>query len=161
MVVCCRWYYLRILQPWINLHQQFVQLPRLLETVWLFSTLALINPFTAMLAAPSLWKRPIKVPNLKPSRLFAPLPWARENISIKMDSIESRFVIGPSNILFWSRVCVHLSAQNFTGCGSEGVNTWTLFLPPYIHSKRRLLRLALVCDVRVHSCYRYQHLQFA
>ena len=32
-----------------------------------------INPFTAMLAAPSLGKRPIKVPNLKSFRLFFPL----------------------------------------------------------------------------------------
>ena len=32
----------------------------------------LINPFTAMLAAPSLGKRPIKVPKLKPLKLFCP-----------------------------------------------------------------------------------------
>ena len=32
-----------------------------------------INPFTAMLAVPSLEKRPIKVPNLKPLKLFGPL----------------------------------------------------------------------------------------
>ena len=31
------------------------------------------NPFTAMLVAPSLGKRPIKVPNLKPLRPFCPL----------------------------------------------------------------------------------------
>ena len=31
-----------------------------------------INPFTAMLAAPSLRKRSLKVPNLKPLRLFLP-----------------------------------------------------------------------------------------
>ena len=162
MVISCRWYYLRILQPWINHHQQFVQLPRLLESVWLRSTLALINSFTAMLAAPSLWKLPMKVPNVKPLRLFvvAPFPWAREKISIKMDSTESRFVIGRPNILFGVVYMCTFQPGNFTGCGSEGVNTWTLFLPPYILSKRTLLRLALVCDVRVYSCYSYQHLQF-
>ena len=34
--------------------------------------LVAINPFTAMLAVPSLEKRPIKVPNLKPLKLFGP-----------------------------------------------------------------------------------------
>jgi len=38
-----------------------------------------------------------------------------------MDSIESRCVIGPENILF-AGVSVQLSARNFTGWGSEGVN---------------------------------------
>ena len=31
-----------------------------------------VNPFTAMLAAPSLGKRPIKVPNLKSLSFFPP-----------------------------------------------------------------------------------------
>ena len=55
-----------------------------------------LNPFTAMLAAPSLWKRPTTVPNLKSLRSFFPFVWAREKISIKMHSAESRFVIGSS-----------------------------------------------------------------
>ena len=47
-----------------------------------------------MLAASSLWK------TTNESAKFAPFVWARERISIKMHSTESRCVIGPSNILF-------------------------------------------------------------
>ena len=59
-----------------------------------------INPFTAMLAAPPLGKRPVEVSDLKSLRTFFPFAGARGKISIKIDSIESRIVIGPSNILF-------------------------------------------------------------
>ena len=58
-----------------------------------------INPFTAMLAGPSLGKPPIKLPNLKPLRFFSSFVSAHEKISVKMFSIENRFVTGPSNIL--------------------------------------------------------------
>ena len=44
-------------------------------------------------------------------------------ISIKMDSIESRFGIGPSNILFGVVYVCTFQPGNFTGCGSEGVNS--------------------------------------
>ena len=39
-----------------------------------------------------------------------------------MHSIESRFVIGPSNILFGGVYVCTFSPGNFTGWGSEGVN---------------------------------------
>ena len=83
--------------------------------------LDLFNPFTAMLAASSLGKRPIKVLNLKSLRLFSPFASARERTSIKMHNIEGRFVIGSSNILF---ACVYVctfQARNCAGRGSEGV----------------------------------------
>ena len=81
-----------------------------------------INPFTAMLALQSLWKRPIKVPNLKSLRPFPPFAWARERTSAKMHSVESRFVIGPSDILFADVYKCIFQPGNFTGWGSEGVN---------------------------------------
>ena len=64
------------------------------------------NPFTAMLAAPSFGKRPIKVPNLKSLRLFSTFVRAREVTSIKMHSIEGRYITGPSNIQS-AGVCVY------------------------------------------------------
>ena len=66
----------------------------LLKYVFYLLWWSLINPFTAMLAMSSLWKLPMKVPNLKSLRPFFPFTWARERISIKMHSTESRFVIG-------------------------------------------------------------------
>ena len=63
------------------------------------------NPFTAMLATPSLRKWPVKVPNLKWLRFFPLFRWAREKIAIKMHSTDSRSVTGPSNILF-AGVCM-------------------------------------------------------
>ena len=39
-----------------------------------------------------------------------------------MDSTESRFVIGPPNILFRSVHVCTFQAGKCTGCGSEGVN---------------------------------------
>ena len=47
-----------------------------------------------------------------------------KNISIKMDSIESRFIIGPSNILFGGVYVCIFQPENFTG--SKGVNTLLL-----------------------------------
>ena len=47
-----------------------------------------INPFTAMLAAPSLGKRPIKVPNLKSFRLFFSPPFS----SPPSHELEKRFI---------------------------------------------------------------------
>ena len=91
------------------------------------------NPFTAMLAAPSLKKQPIQVPNLKPLRLFSLFARARErtftktHIFFKFDvllyvhrncwlSVESRFVIGPSNIVCRC-VCLHFSVQKIYKLG--------------------------------------------
>ena len=82
-----------------------------------------LNSFTATLAAPSLGKRPSEVPNLKSRRLCFPLRLkgflSHERISIKMRSIESRFVIRLSHVLY---VCT-FQPGNFTSCGSEGVNS--------------------------------------
>ena len=57
------------------------------------------NPFTAMLAVPLLLKWQIKVPNFT-SLKFPPEHMKGLDTSIKMHSIERRFVIGPSNTLF-------------------------------------------------------------
>ena len=81
-----------------------------------------LNPFTATLAAPSLEKRPIKMPNLKPLRQFAPFAWARERTSAKTHRIE-RFVLGLSSILFAGVYVCTFQPGNFTGWGSEGVNS--------------------------------------
>ena len=54
------------------------------------------RPFTATLAASSPGKRPIKLPNFYSFKAFLPFAWARERISIKMHSTESRFAIEPS-----------------------------------------------------------------
>ena len=78
-----------------------------------------INPFTAMVAALSLRKRPIKIPNLKSARCFFPYAWARERISIKVHSIESRFVTGPSDILFACMYVCTFQPGNFTSWGIE------------------------------------------
>ena len=72
-----------------------------------------------MLASPSLGKRPVQVLKGETIKAFSPFRWAREKISIKIRSIESRFVIGPSNIPF-ADMCT-FQPGNFTGCGSEGV----------------------------------------
>ena len=71
---------------------------------------------------PSLRKRLTKLPNIKPLRLFSRLAQVRERISINMHSIESRLVIGPSNILFASLYVCAFQSGNFTGWGSEEVN---------------------------------------
>ena len=60
-----------------------------------------INPFTAILAAPSLGNRPVKSAKS-----------VRERNSIKMHSIESRFVTGPLNTVL-KRVYVHFPARKF------------------------------------------------
>ena len=72
-----------------------------------------------MLAAPSLGKRPVKLPNMKS---------ARERTCIKLHSIESKFVIGSSNLLFASLYHHTHTFQSgtSTGWGSEGV-TWANF----------------------------------
>ena len=77
-----------------------------------------INPFTAVLAALSLEKRPIEVPDLKSLSLFPLFASARERTSIKMHSTESRIVIGPSNVLFAGVSVYIFQAGKFTSWGS-------------------------------------------
>ena len=76
-----------------------------------------------MLAAPSLGKLPIKVPNLKPLRLVLPPSHDPVNGFLLMHSIGSRFVTGPSHMLFGGVYVCTFQPGNFTGCGSEGVNS--------------------------------------
>ena len=87
--------------------------------VWL----NVFNPFSAMLTAPSLGTRTTnKNAKFEIIKAFSPSAWPHERISVKMHSIESRFVTGPSNILFAGvYVCTFLPG-NFTCWGSEGVN---------------------------------------
>ena len=84
------------------------------------------NLFTAMLANVSLGKQPIKVPNLKSLNLMPHFAWAPNSTSIKTNSIKSRFVTGPSNILFASLHVSTFQPGNFTGWGSEGVKMVSL-----------------------------------
>ena len=79
------------------------------------------NPFTAMLAALSLGKWPIKVPILKSFWLFYPLARARERTYIQMHSAESGYVTEPSNVLSAGAYVCSFQPGNFTGWGSEGV----------------------------------------
>ena len=78
-----------------------------------------LNPFTAMFASPSLGKRPLKVPNLKLLRPLFPFVWTRKSTSVKTRSVESRFVKGPSNMLFAGVYVNTFQPGNFTGRGSE------------------------------------------
>ena len=67
--------------------------------IYIYIYISFVNPFTAMLAAPSLGRRPIKVPSFKSLTPFFPwFAWTHQRIYIKMHCTESRFVIGPSNI---------------------------------------------------------------
>ena len=95
------------------------------------------NPFTAMLAAPSPWKWPTKVPDLKSVRPFPRFTWAREWIAIQTHITESRVVTGPSKSTVCRRVCVcALFSPDFfcfAGWGSEGVNDVT----PHVQLTRR------------------------
>ena len=85
-----------------------------------------VNPFTAVLAAPSSGKRPITVPNLKfikaPPPPY-PHPLSNEHVktSIQIHGIQSRFAIGPSNILFAGVHLCTIQPGNFTGWGRDGV----------------------------------------
>ena len=56
--------------------------------VWFWISDCIINPFTAVLAVPSLGKWLIAVPNLKSSRLLSPFARAHERISIQWHSIK-------------------------------------------------------------------------
>ena len=107
-----------------------------------------LNPFTAMLAAPSLSKRPIKMPNLKSLRPFFPFAWTREKKSIKLRRTESSFVIGPSNILLAGvRECT-FQPGNCTGCGSEGVERCSLQHNGWLTGVSKRVNWFLDFDVR-------------
>ena len=87
-----------------------------------------VNPFTAMLAALSPRKRPMKVANLKSvwllfSFFFSPsVACVRERTSIETHGIERKFVIGLSNILIADVYVCTFQPGNYTSWGSEGVN---------------------------------------
>ena len=78
----------------------------------------ILNLFTALLAVPSLEKRPIEVPDLKSLRF---LPSSQEHVKgllPECTGIESRVVIGAPNMLF-AGVCVcTFQSGNFTSWGS-------------------------------------------
>ena len=73
-----------------------------------------------MLAAPSLGKRPTKVPNLKSLRPF-PLHMGTLKDFYQMHNTESSFVTGQSTILFAGMYVCTFQPRNVTGWGSEGV----------------------------------------
>ena len=92
------------------------------------------NPFTAMLAVPSLEKRPIQMLNC--SGDFSPLPQERAKGDMQIEGIESRFVIGPSNILSAGvYVCTFQQPGHLTGWDSEGVKG--TMLPEQANNQRR------------------------
>ena len=66
------------------------------------------NPFISMLAAPSLWKRPIKIPNLKLLRLFCPPTWKDFCQNAQYWKCICYRTI---KYTVWRRVCVHFSAR--------------------------------------------------
>ena len=94
------------------------------------------NSFTAMHAAPSLGKRPIKSAKFGIIKAFSPFALVRERIFIKMHSAKSRFVIGPSNILFAGMYMCTFQPGNFTGWGSERVKALDRRLGQHGHKNR-------------------------
>ena len=75
-----------------------------------------------MISAQSFEKRPLKLPNLKPLRLFfSPFAWARKGVSVKMHNIEREICFRTIKHAVCRRVCVHFSARKLNWLGSEGV----------------------------------------
>ena len=70
-----------------------------------------------MLAALSLGKRLIEVPDLKSLRLFPVFAGAHERTAIKIYRIENRAVIEPSNILFSGVYMSTFQPRKCTGWG--------------------------------------------
>ena len=70
-----------------------------------------LNPFTAMLAPLSLGERLTTVPNFESLGSFFSFARARKKSSVKMISIENRFVIGPTKYTICRRVCAHFSPR--------------------------------------------------
>ena len=82
----------------------------------------MFDSFTAMMSLETT-NNSEKSETLKPF-CFLFFAQACGRIFIQTHSTESRWVIGPENILF-AGACVHRSAENFTDWGSEGVNCLT------------------------------------
>ena len=76
------------------------------STVRIEVTFNVFNPVTATLTAPSLGKRPIHFSRA----FFLPTHDHVKRFLVKMHSIKSKFIIGPSNITVWRRICVQFSA---------------------------------------------------
>ena len=111
------------------------------------------NPFTAMLATPSLWKLAIKMPDLKSLSPFSFFTIACERISLKMHRTESRFVVGPSNTLF-AGMCVYtFQPGNFTYWGCEGVKKSVNGWIPLALAGVPTSRTCLPADEQVQGCH--------
>ena len=108
--------------------------------------LHIVNLFTAILVVPSLEKRPVKVPNLKSLRLFFSLCVSRWKDFCQMHSVESRFVIRPSDILSAGMCVCTFQHINFTGCCSEGVN-------PMLEIWVTTTAAAKLAKIRAKSCW--------
>ena len=137
LFLCLGW------QHWVTSLAILCRPPWVMYTACL--ALHIVNSFTAILVVLSLKKRPVKVPNLKSLRLFSPFVWAGERISVKMHSVESRFVIRSSDILIAGEVCT-FQHINFTGCGSEGVN-------PMLEIWVTTTAAAKLAKIRAESCW--------
>ena len=111
------------------------------------------NPFAAMLAALSLGKWPTQVPILKPLKLFYPFAWAPKRTFIKIHSIDSGFVTGPSNILSAGAYVCIFEPGNFTGWGSEGVKVSSGLVQSPASGFNGWLYGLCRCDFVQHSCW--------
>ena len=74
-----------------------------------------------MLAAPSLGKRPVKVPNLKSLRLFVPLHEQDKGFLSKCTVLKVGLLQDHEMCGLQACMCALFSPQMFTGCGSGGV----------------------------------------
>ena len=98
-----------------------------------------LNPFTAMLAAPSIGKIINKSAKFETVKTFlSPSHETRQSISMKMHSIETRFVAWPSNVRSGGVYVCTFQPGNFTGWGSEGLTendqqlpTWFCYAFPF------------------------------
>jgi len=72
-----------------------------------------INPFTPMLAASSLGKRPTKMPNLKPLRLVCPLRVSTWKDFCQNAQYWKWIFYRAVKYTVWMRACVHFWAQTF------------------------------------------------
>ena len=86
-----------------------------------------INPFTAMLVAPSLGEPPTsKTKSAKSETIKTFLPPSNEHVKgfvFKCTVLNVRFVTGPSNVLFAGVHVYTFQPGNLTGCGSEGIKS--------------------------------------
>ena len=94
------------------------------------------NPFAAMLAAKSIGKRPMKVPNLKSSRLS---PIRMKRFLSKNALYWKQISIGPSNVLYTGMYMCTFQPGYLTGCVGEGVKSWSR--SEYSHASPTALRM--------------------